>query len=215
MLSAAALPLLAFTVAAAVLTVTPGVDTAIVLRSSMMRGPKAGVAAGLGICAGLLFWGAATALGLTALLAASTLAFTLLKGLGAVYLLVMGLRLIAKPRAALNATGPAGSASQGLGDARDALRRGFLTNLLNPKVGVFYVTFVPQFVPQGVNVTAFSLLLAGVHVLLTSAWFMVLIALTVPLGEFLKRAGVIKTLDRLTGCVLVAFGVRLAIAQRA
>ena len=211
--AAVLLPLLAFVAAAGVLTVTPGVDTAMVLRSSAAQGPRAGAAAGLGICAGLLVWGAGAALGLTALLAASALAFNVLKWAGAAYLLWLGVKLIARPRSALNAAQPAeGEAERALG-AADALRRGFLTNMLNPKVGVFYVTFLPQFIPHGVNVAAFSLLLAGVHVLLTLIWFSVLIALTVPLGRFLKRPAVVKALDRVTGCVFVAFGVRLAAAH--
>src|ERR1700740_2164227 len=102
MSSAVLLPLLAFVAAAGVLTITPGVDTAMVLRSSASHGPRAGAAAGLGICAGLLVWGGGAALGVTALLAASALAFTALKWVGAAYLLWLGARLIARPTAALN-----------------------------------------------------------------------------------------------------------------
>lgn len=210
--AAVLLPLLAFVAAAGVLTVTPGVDTAMVLRSSASHGPRAGAAAGLGICAGLLVWGAGAALGLTALLAASTLAFTALKWAGAAYLLWLGAKLIARPRAALSAPHPDDGLDRA-GGAADALRRGFLTNLLNPKVGVFYVTFLPQFIPHGVDVAAFSLLLAGVHVLLTSVWFAMLIGLAVPLGRWLNKPPVARALDRLTGCVFVAFGLKLAVAR--
>ena len=85
-----------------------------------------------------------------------------------------------------------------------------LTNLLNPKVGVFYVTFLPQFVPLGADVAAYSFFLACLHVLLSLAWFAVLIAATIPLGTLLRRPALTRALDRLTGGVLVAFGVRLA-----
>lgn len=207
------LPLLAFVAAAGVLTITPGVDTAMVLRSSASSGPRAGAAAGLGICAGLFVWGAGAAFGLTALLAASTVAFTIVKWAGAAYLVYLGAKLLAKPRTALDAPSKAAGEAGGKGGAADALRRGFLTNILNPKVGVFYVTFLPQFVPHGVNVAAFSLLLAAVHVLLTLAWFSLLIALTVPLGRFLAKAPVVRALDRLTGGVFVAFGAKLALTQ--
>jgi threonine/homoserine/homoserine lactone efflux protein len=213
MLSAAVLlPLLAFAAAAGVLTITPGVDTALVLRSSASHGPRAGAAAGLGICAGLVVWGVLAALGLTALLAASALAFTVLKWAGAAYLLWLGVKLILKPRTSLAAAAAEDVRPKG---AAGALRQGFLTDMLNPKIGVFYVTFLPQFIPHGVNVAAFSLLLAGVHILLTALWFAALIALTVPLGRFLKRPAVVRGLDRLTGCVFVAFGLKLAIARRA
>ena len=85
--------------------------------------------------------------------------------------------------------------------------------MLNPKVGVFYATFLPQFIPAGVNVAAFSLLLAGVHAALTLIWFAALIALTVPLGRRLQQPRVVQTLDRLTGGVFVAFGLKLAAAR--
>jgi hypothetical protein len=102
MLSVVFLPLLGFVAAASVLTITPGVDTAMVLRNSTSNGPKAGAAAGLGICAGLLVWGVGAPLGLTALLAASAAVFTVLKWVGAAYLLYLGVKLIAKPRAVLS-----------------------------------------------------------------------------------------------------------------
>ncbi|MDI9849999.1 LysE family translocator [Rhodoblastus sp. 17X3] len=213
MLSANISPLLAFIAAACVLTITPGVDTAMVLRSSASNGPIAGVAASAGICAGLLVWGAAAALGLTAILAASPVAFTALKGAGAVYLLCLGAKLIAKPRSALDVADSAGR-TRGQTGVGDALRRGFLTNMLNPKVGIFYATFLPQFVPPEANSAGFSLLLAGIHVLLTSLWFSMLIALTVPLAGIIRKPLVVKLLDQLTGCIFVAFGVRLAVAHR-
>ncbi len=86
--------------------------------------------------------------------------------------------------------------------------------MLNPKVGVFYATFLPQFIPSGVNVAAFSLLLAGIHAALTLIWFAALIALTVPIGLRLREPGVVRALDRLTGSIFVAFGARLAFAER-
>jgi threonine/homoserine/homoserine lactone efflux protein len=202
-------PLAAFAGAAGLLTLTPGVDTAMVLRSAAALGPRAGAAAAVGVAAGLLLWGAGAALGLTAILAASPLAFTALKWIGAAYLMGLGVRLILKPRTSMAAV-----AAEKRGGARDALRRGFLTNMLNPKVGVFYVTFLPQFIPPGVNVAVFSLLLAGVHVTLSLIWFAALIAATQPLARVLARPAVVKTLDRLTGSVFVAFGVRLAAAER-
>jgi threonine/homoserine/homoserine lactone efflux protein len=100
-------------------------------------------------------------------------------------------------------------------EKKGAFYRGFLSNILNPKVGVFYVTFLPQFIPHGMNVASFSLLLAGIHVLITLTWFALLIALTIPLGRFLSKPRVVRNLDRLTGCVFVGFGVKLAVAKRA
>ncbi len=208
--------LMTFAAAAGVLTLTPGVDTAMVLRASTAEGPKGGAAASAGICLGLLVWGVGAAFGLTALLSASRLAFTAVKWAGAAYLLYLGVKLLLKPRSALveaggapDAPGPPGRAWTG------AFRRGLLSNLLNPKVGVFYITFLPQFIPHGYSVAAISLLLAGIHVLLSLVWLSILVALTVPLGRFLRRPAVVKALDRLTGAVFVGFGVRLALTEAA
>ena len=206
---------LLFIAAAGLLTITPGVDTAMVLRTSTSCGPRDGTAASVGICLGLLVWGMSAAFGLTALLAASTLAFNILKWAGAAYLVYLGLKLLIKPRASLVSDrtqfDPPAKSKRNKG----AFYRGFLSNILNPKVGVFYVTFLPQFIPQNVNIAGFSLMLACIHVVITLAWFSLLIALTVPLGRFLAKPKVVRNLDRLTGCVFVGFGVRLAAAKRA
>ena len=125
---------------------------------------------GSGVCAGLFVWGAGAAFGLNALLAASSAAFAALKWVG------RGLSGDPRPATAPQAArGPCGRRRSATG-AVAAFRRGFLTNVLNPKVGVFYATFLPQFIPAGVNVAAFSLLLAGVHAALTLLWFAALIA---------------------------------------
>ena len=208
------LSLVTFAAAAGVLTLTPGVDTAMVLRASAAQGPRSGMAAAVGICLGCLVWGAGAAFGLTALLAASKLAFTVVKWLGAAYLTWLGLKLIIKPRASFAEAGAGEGASVQPGWLA-SFRRGLLTNLLNPKVGVFYITFLPQFIPPGYNVAAISLLLAGVHALMGLLWLSVLVALTVPLGRFLRQARVVKALDRLTGAVFVGFGVRLALTKAA
>ncbi|MGA9071228.1 MAG: LysE family translocator [Terracidiphilus sp.] len=206
--------LLLFILASGLLTITPGVDTVMVLRTSTSDGPRGGALASLGICLGLLVWGMSAAFGLTALLAASELAFTVVKWAGAAYLIYLGARLLLKPRAYLAAAQAEGSATVNRG-SRSLFQRGFLSNILNPKVGVFYVTFLPQFIPHGVNVAAFSLLLACIHVLLTLTWFSLLIALTLPLGRFLSKPRVVRNLDRVTGCVFVGFGLKLAVAKRA
>jgi len=91
--------------------------------------------------------------------------------------------------------------------------RGYLTNLLNPKVGVFYLTFLPQFIPAGVRVTPFSVGLASIHALEGMLWFGLLTGLTRPLGRWLSRPGVVTGLDRATGLLLLGFGVRLVISR--
>lgn len=125
--------LLAFAAAASLLTVTPGVDTAIVLRTATLVGRRQAVLAATGICLGCLAWGVAVSLGLGALLQASELAYTVVKFAGAAYLIWLGSRLLFNPRASFDSD-PKGATAAASGQA---FWRGLLTNLLNPKVGVF------------------------------------------------------------------------------
>ena len=187
--------LIAFTMAAALLTITPGLDTALVLRTAASESPGHALLAGIGIAMGCLGWGMIVAVGLGALLAASELA----------YLFYLGWRLLRSPRRSLDLARLPGTRANGL----QWLGRGFLTNMLNPKVGVFYVSFLPQFIPQGADVMASTVLLAAIHATLGILWFIVLIAATRPLAGLLQRGSVLVWLDRLTGGIFVAFGVRL------
>ena len=199
--------LIAFVAAAALLTITPGLDTAMVLRTAAVEGPRTAALAGLGIICGCLAWGAAVALGLGVLLAASSFAYTVLKWTGAAYLAWLGLRLILKPRSRFDV----GAASPQRGNW---WARGFLNNLLNPKIGVFYVSFLPQFVPAHVAAGPFIFLLAVIHGVLGALWFAALIAATSPLKRWLARQAVMRWIDRVTGAVFLAFGLRLALDRR-
>jgi threonine/homoserine/homoserine lactone efflux protein len=200
--------LIAFIAAAALLTITPGLDTAIVLRTAAAEGPGRATRAALGVLSGCLVWGAAVALGLGVLLAASSLAYTVLKWAGAAYLAWLGIRMLLKPRSKFELAAPTA------GRKENWWLRGFLTNLLNPKVGVFYVSFLPQFVPAHVAAGPFIFLLAVIHGVLGAIWFAALIAATAPLKRWLQRAAVVRWLDRVTGVVFVGFGLRLALDRR-
>ena len=202
--------LAAYLVSATLLTLTPGLDTAMILRTAAVEGPRRAMLAAVGISAGCLVWGAGVALGLGALLQASTVAFTVLKWAGAAYLVWLGLNLILKPRQRFDI---ASGVATGGGDFT-WMRRGLLTNLLNPKVGVFYVSFLPQFLPQGAPAGPFIFLLAVIHVVIGTCWSICLIAATRPLAGALQKASVVRWLDRVTGGVFLAFGVRLALERR-
>ena len=202
--------LAAYLVAAGLLTLTPGLDTALILRTAAVEGPKRAAFAALGIIGGCLVWGAGVALGLGAVLAASKIAFTVLKWAGAAYLVWLGLNLILKPRDRFDLA--EGQASAG-GDFA-WMRRGLLTNLLNPKVGVFYISFLPQFLPAGVAPAPFIFLLAVIHAALGLAWSACLIGATRPIAGALKKTAMVRWLDRLTGGVFLGFGVRLALERR-
>lgn len=203
--------LLAFAIAAGLLTLAPGLDTALVLRTAAAEGPRGAALAALGIVMGCLTWGAAVAFGLGALLAASAIAFSALKWAGALYLVWLGLHLLARPRSHF---APELADRCRAGSGHSSLARGYLTNLLNPKVGVFYVSFLPQFLPAHVPATPFIFLLALLHALMGVAWFAVLILATRPIAQALRRSSVVRRLDRVTGIVFVSFGIRLALTGR-
>jgi RhtB (resistance to homoserine/threonine) family protein len=200
--------LLAYLAAASLFTITPGLDTAMVLRTAAVEGPRRGALAGLGIICGCLVWGVAVALGLGVLLAASQTAYTVLKWAGAAYLAWLGLGLIFKPRSKIDLVATPGERPG------NWWLRGFLNNLLNPKIGVFYVSFLPQFVPANMPAAPFIVLLAVIHGLLTVVWFAALIAATAPAKRWLQQQAVVRWLDRTTGAVFLLFGLRLALDRR-
>jgi threonine/homoserine/homoserine lactone efflux protein len=205
--------LLTFTLAAGLLTITPGLDTALVLRTAAVEGPRRAMLAGTGICCGCLMWGLAASVGLGALLAASLIAYRTLRLAGACYLIFLGAKMLLRKRQPAPVVGGAPSPPLCVSAPRWFVR-GLLTNLLNPKVGVFYVTFLPQFVPTGVAVTSFSMLLAAIHATEGILWFALLTLATRPLSRWLSRPSVAQTLDRAMGTVLVGFGVGLVLDNR-
>ena len=192
----------AFSLAAGLLTVTPGLDTALVLRTAATDGPRRAAQAGLGSVAGCLVWGAAAAFGLAAVLATSHALFMALKLLGAAYLVWTGIGLLVRPRRAF-------VIDRAKSD-QASFRRGLLTNLLNPKVGVFYVSFLPQFLPQGVMPGPFLFGLAMIHGVFGLIWFAALIAATQPLGRLMRETPLVTWMDRVTGGVFMEFGLKLA-----
>ncbi|HEV2984895.1 MAG TPA: LysE family translocator, partial [Vicinamibacterales bacterium] len=170
--------LLAFCVAAGLLTIVPGMDTALVLRTSVLEGRREAMLAGTGICVGCLMWGLATALAVGALVHTSQFAYHVLRSLGASYLMLLGAQLFVRSWRLSPAEERVADDSQAK-LAREGRQphwfwRGFLTNALNPKVGLFHVTFLPQFVPDGVPVTVFTMLLAAIHATEGVLWFCVL-----------------------------------------
>ncbi len=149
---------LAFAAMAALLTITPGVDTMLVLRGTVTGGRRTGLLASCGVVTGLVCWAMTSAVGLTALLAASRLAFDVLRVAGACYLLWLGGRALWNARRPSTTEVPEARFS-GL----TAFRTGLTTNVLNPKVGVFYMSLLPQFVPDGASVFWTSMLFAVIH----------------------------------------------------
>lgn len=199
--------LIAFTLAATVLTLTPGLDTALVLRTAAVEGRAQALRATLGINAGCLLWGAAVAFGLGALLTVSEIAYSLLKYCGAAYLLYLGLNMLLRPRRSLTAEQAQNPTST------NWFVKGMMGNALNPKIGIFYVSFLPQFIPQGQSLILWTFGLVGIHVLLGLLWSGVLIGATQSLGEILRREKVVSRMDRATGIIFMAFAARLAMSR--
>ncbi|RRV10301.1 LysE family translocator [Pseudomonas sp. v388] len=200
--------LLAFTLAATLLTLTPGLDTALILRTATVEGKQQALRAALGINVGCLLWGAAVAFGLGALIAVSELAFNLLKYCGAAYLCWLGLNMLLRPRTSLSPMQTDRKPGTGW------FFKGVTGNLLNPKIGIFYVSFLPQFIPQGAPLVAWTFGLVAIHVVIGLLWSMTLIAATQPLAGVLRRGPVIKWMDRTTGLIFVLFAARLALSKR-
>ncbi|MFC4123130.1 LysE family translocator [Nonomuraea zeae] len=196
-----------FAAVVALLTLTPGLDTALILRTSLLAGRRPAWGVTLGIQLGTLVWGVLTAAGLSALLAASQTAYDVLRWAGAAYLVWMGLRML------LAKDGAEGVPEQEAVGFGKGFTRGLVTNLLNPKVGAFYVAMLPQFIPAEAPHAVMGLLLAGVHVAEGLVWSVVLIGFASLMSGFLRTRAVRRFLDRLTGVVIVGFGVRLALTD--
>ncbi len=207
--------LLGFAALAALLTITPGFDSALVLRSALVQGRRLAIATGLGIITGAFVWGVAASIGLAALLRASEVAFTVLRFVGAGYMVYLGARLlwtrVIRPRQEADA-----AAQSALLPRRwwGSWAKGLFTNLLNPKVGAFYVAVLPGFIPPGVNELGMGALLAAVHGLETAAWFAIIVYGAAAVRRWLERRAVRRTIDGLTGAALIGFGVKLAVSAK-
>jgi threonine/homoserine/homoserine lactone efflux protein len=203
--------LLSFAVVAGLVTLVPGIDTALVLRATVTQGRRPAFATATGICCGVLVWGAAAAVGVSALLTASEAAYTALRLVGAAYMLWLGGRLLWGLRGA-TAPPPAAGGPPPEGLLR-SWRRGFTSNVLNPKIGAFYVAVLPQFLPEGVPHLAMGLLLALVHNLEGMAWFSLLILGAHGLRSRLAGRRAQRVTEGVTGTALVGFGVELGLAR--
>ncbi|MGA4988657.1 LysE family translocator [Nonomuraea bangladeshensis] len=203
-----------FALVVGLLTLTPGLDTALILRTAALGRRRGAWGVVLGIQAGTLVWGALTSLGVTAVLTASHLAYEALRWAGAAYLVWMGARmLIGTFRWENPGEGDEPEAAPALDSMTRGFRQGLTTNLLNPKVGAFYVAVLPQFIPAGAAPLAMGVLLASVHAALGLIWSTVLVAFARVLRERLRTTRARRLLDRITGTVIAAFGVRLALGD--
>jgi RhtB (resistance to homoserine/threonine) family protein len=206
--------LLVFIGVAAIVIVVPGPDTAVVTKNILVHGRRAGLGTSLGVSAGLLLWTLAAAVGVASVVRSSAVAFTALKLIGALYLVWLGLQ-------ALRAAGHAAAGEEASkAAARPAMgllggfRQGFMSDLANPKIGVFFTSLLPQFVDPGRPVLLPFMALGAVFVLMTVLWLSAYCLIAARAAETLRRPRIRAALDRVTGIVLIAIGLRLATEHR-
>ena len=207
--------LLAYLAAATALTISPGPDTMFVLASSTLGGARAGLAATLGVATGCLAHATMAALGISALIAASPAAFDALRIAGALYLLWVGIAAFRKLLAGLQDSA-APTPSGGERTFAQAYRRGTLTNILNPKVGIFYVAFLPQFADPALGQVPLQiLLLAAIHILIGIIWLGALSAAAGRAAEAIAHNRRLRAwLDGAAGVVYIALAWRMLILER-
>ncbi|UYO45319.1 LysE family translocator [Rhodopseudomonas palustris] len=200
-----------FVASGLLLNVTPGPDTAYIVGRGLQFGWRGGAAAALGVGTGCLVHVAAAAAGLSALLMASTLAFSVLKWIGAAYLIWLGLRmLLSKPSDFTATAGAAPALSLG-----SVFRQGMLTNVLNPKVALFFLAFLPQFVAADASNKALAFLVLGlIFVVNGTLYCLALAAFAARAADRLRRSGlVLQWINRGLGALFVALGIRVALAR--
>jgi len=193
------------------LTLTPGLDTALIERTAVLGAPRRAWGVVLGIQSGTLAWGVLTSAGITELMTASHLAYQVLRWIGACYLVWVGVRMLWASRHRRRGVREVDEdGERPRNDFLSGWRRGALTNLLNPKMGVFYAALLPQFVPVSASPLGFGVLLACVHIALGAGWSTVLVLAAQRLRRLLQRPTARRMLDWITGTVLTGFGLRLA-----
>ena len=221
--------LLGFALASTLVILAPGPDSMLVMRNTMRGGRRAGWVTACGTLSGLTMWALAAALGLSALLRVSHVGYDILRFCGAAYLIWLGLTSLAhfrrkntaEPVAQAGGSAPAvpgptvpGRTGPGAARPRRAYLNGMLSNLLNPKISVFFMAFLPAFVPAGASAVGFSLVLGIWFIAETGLWLAVVAWLADRGVRWLRRPAVQRWMERITGIVLIGFGLRLATESR-
>lgn len=200
--------LIPYLIAISILTITPGLDTTLIIRTATLEGKMKAFQAALGVNLGCIVWGVIVACGLGALLMTSDLAFNALKWIGAIYLTWLGLNLLLKPRSQL------ASLNNSAVTRQNWFMKGFWGNLLNPKVGIFYISFLPQFIPQSASPVIWTMSLVMIHVVIGLIWSIFLIAAMQSISAYLKQPKFIRYMDRVTGSIFILFALKLALSKR-
>jgi threonine/homoserine/homoserine lactone efflux protein len=205
---------LAFLGVSALVIVTPGPDTAVTVRNTLLGGRAGGIFTALGVSVGQAVWAFATSLGIVALLVASEPLFLAVKYAGAAYLVWLGLHALrAAWRPGESGEGAAAKPARRLGRAV-AFRQGLVSDLGNPKMAVFFASLLPQFVPAGQPAFTAFLALGLVFSLMTFAWLAAYAVAVAKAGDVLRRPRIRRAIEGVTGALLIALGLRIATEQR-
>ena len=199
---------------AAILIVVPGPDTALVTKNALLYGRRAALGTALGVNVGLVVWTLAAALGLAAVVRASAVAFTALKLIGAVYLIWLGIQALRAARHHTAAAVTGGTVRSRRLGGLGGFRQGLASDLSNPKIAVLFTSLLPQFVAARSPTLMPFLLLGTIFVVMTLIWLCGYALVAVKASDTLRRPPIAKALERLTGIVLIGFGVRLATESR-
>jgi len=199
-----------YLIAITLLTITPGVDTMLVIRNTARGGWRDGAVSSFGICSGLFLHATISAVGISVILLQAAWAFSLLKLAGAAYLVWLGLsswRKVVKQETFQIVNG---KTSGGAFLVQRSLREGFLSNILNPKTAIFYMAFLPQFINPAQSALVQSLFLAALHFIIAMIWQCLLALMVKQLKSWLQRPAVNQIFDGVTGTVMIALGLRVA-----
>ncbi|OCS93746.1 LysE family translocator [Caryophanon latum] len=199
-----------FMIACVLLIILPGPDTAIVTKNTIVYGKKAGFQTMIGSCCGLVIHTVAAVAGLSALIVQSAVAFTILKYVGAAYLCYLGVRTLMNMRAKKVTNEEQLVEAKG----KSAFMQGFITNVTNPKVAVFFLTFLPQFLAPDANVFLAFLAMGSIYSGMTLVWFIFYVYLLNSIRNFMQRPATAAIIEAMTGIVLIGFGIKLAFEQR-
>ncbi len=210
--------LLLFIAAGLLLNLTPGPDVLYIVSNGLRGGARAGVVAALGITAGCFVHIFAATVGVSALMVASATAFTVLKWMGAAYLVYVGLRLLlskAESATKLIADSAHSTGAGGLNDYKSIFLRGFWTNTLNPKVALFFLAFLPQFITPSMDNKPLAFLLLGLVFNFNGLW--VNIGWALAAAWLAQRVDAVQRgmhwLDRIAGAMFITFGLKLALTD--
>ncbi|MEK9759958.1 MAG: LysE family translocator [Candidatus Puniceispirillum sp.] len=200
--------LIGYMTAVTLLTITPGVDTALIIQSSLSKTASAAAYAAVGILAGCAAWGLVVAGGLGAVVASSGAVYAALKTIGAGYLVWLGITALRRT------VPPTVTPDSPRRESIAWVKKGFIANILNPKVGLFYLSLLPQFIPAGASVGRYALLLVAIHILLSAVWFWVVRMLVRRARKNLANNRLLLWGEKITGLLFIGFGIKLLISAR-